>query len=172
MESEPAGPRVPPAPLRGRLVVVRPASLADAPLLASWHAVPEVRRFWDDKAFTEEEMEARLRRPHVDPYIVECDGEPVGYLQAWFRDDEGLCGLDLFLLPSARGRSLGPDAARALARYLVEEADRPRVTVDPYLWNERAIRGWRNAGFRAVEEREADERHPHPWLLMEFDPET
>ena len=172
MERDHAGPRVPPSPLRGRRVVVRPASLVDAPILALWHADPDVRIFWDDHTFTHDEMEGRLQRPHVDPYVVECDGEPVGYLQAWFRDSEEACGLDLFLLPEARGRSLGPDAARTLASYLVERAGRTRVTVDPYVWNERAIRGWWNAGFRAVAEREPDDDHTHRWLLMEFDPEA
>jgi aminoglycoside 6'-N-acetyltransferase len=141
-------------------------------MLARWHADPDVRTFWDDHTFTDDEMEARLRRPHVDPYVVECDGEPIGYLQAWFRDADEVCGLDMFLIPAARGRSLGPEAARTLASYLVDRAGRTRVTVDPYVWNERAIRGWRNAGFRAVAEREPDDDHPHRWLLMEFDPEA
>ena len=163
---------MPAAPLRGRRVVVRPASHDDAPMLARWHADPDVREFWDDKTFTREEIEARLRRPHVDPYVVECDGEPVGYLQAWFRDEDEVCGLDMFLVPAVRGKSLGPEAARTLASYLVERAGQTRVTVDPYVWNERAIRGWRNAGFRAVAEREPDDDHQHRWLLMEFDPEA
>ncbi len=169
MASEDAGSRVPSAPLRGRHVVVRPASLDDAPMLARWHADPDVRTFWDDHTFTPEQLEARLRRPHVDAYVVECDDEPVGYLQAWFGDSADVGGLDMFLIPAARGRSLGPDAARTLAAYLVDHAGRTRVTVDPYLWNERAIRGWRNAGFRAVEEREPDDDHARRWLLMEFD---
>jgi aminoglycoside 6'-N-acetyltransferase len=75
----------------------------------------------------------------------------------------------MFLVPTARGRGYGPDAARALARELIEVAGHPRVTVDPYLWNERAIRGWLKAGFRAVAERPAGEGHVHPWLLMEID---
>ena len=169
MESEHAGSRVPSAPLHGRHVVVRPASLDDAPMLATWHADPDVRTFWDDHTFTREEMETRLRRPHVDAYIVECEGEPVGYLQAWFGDTADVGGLDMFLIPAARGRSLGPDAARTLASYLLAHGGRTRVTVDPYVWNERAIRGWRNAGFHAVEERAPDDDHRHRWLLMEFD---
>ena len=47
-------------------------------------------------------------------------------------------------------------------------AGRTRVTVDPYLWNERAVRGWLKGGFRPVEERGPDDEHLHPWLLMEF----
>ncbi len=45
----------------------------------------------------------------------------------------------------------------------------PQVTVDPYLWNETAIRAWRRAGFRDVEERGPDSEHAAPWLLMEFE---
>ena len=71
-------------------------------------------------------------RPHVDPYIVEADGETVGYLQAWFGDTVDVAGLDMFLIPTARGRSLGPDAARTLAKYLITHAGRKRITVDPY----------------------------------------
>ena len=138
-------------------------------MLVEWHEDPDVRRFWDDHAFTRQELETRLRRPHVDAYVVEAAGEPVGYLQAWFGEAADIGGLDMFLIPSARGRSLGPDAARTLASYLLTKAGRTRVTVDPYLWNESAIRGWRNAGFVPIGEREPDDEHVHRWLLMEFD---
>lgn len=45
-----------------------------------------------------------------------------------------------------------------------------RVTVDPYVWNERAIRAWKKAGFRPVEEREPDDEHSAAWLLMTLEP--
>jgi aminoglycoside 6'-N-acetyltransferase len=161
--------RVPAAPLHGDHVVVRPAALDDSDMLVQWHLDPDVRRFWDGRTFTDDEMAARLARPQVDPYIVEADGEAVGYLQAWFGETGDVCGLDMFLIPTARGRSLGPDAARTLAHYLIAHAGRTRVTVDPYLWNERAVRGWLKAGFRPVQEREPDREHRQRWLLMEFD---
>jgi aminoglycoside 6'-N-acetyltransferase len=163
------GHRIPPAPLHGDHVVVRPATLDDVEMLVRWHLDPDVMRFWDDRTFTENEMAARLERPHVDAYVVEADGEAVGYLQAWFGETVDVGGLDMFLIPTARGRSLGPDAARTLASYLVTHAGRTRVTVDPELWNERAVRGWLKAGFRPVQEREPDHEHRHRWLLMEFD---
>jgi aminoglycoside 6'-N-acetyltransferase len=152
-------------PLRGERVVVRPATAADSHLLAGWHRDPEVARFWDGETFTEEEIVERLRRDDVDAYVVESDGEPVGYLQAWF--EAAACGLDMFLVPAARGRRLGPDAARTLARHLLDTGH-DRVTADPYLWNDGAIRAWERAGFRRVEERAADDDHPHPWLLLEL----
>jgi aminoglycoside 6'-N-acetyltransferase len=158
----------PSTPVHGRIALVRPATEADAEMLASWHADPDVSRFWDGETYTADEVLVRLRRPDVDAYIVEAAGEPLGYLQAWFGDAPEEAGLDMFLVPAARGRGVGPDAARALARHLLSEGGRSRLTVDPYLWNESAIRAWSRAGFRAVEERPPDEDHRDPWLLMAF----
>ena len=152
--------------IRGETTLVRPADDDDVDLLVAWHDDPEVSRYWDDERFTRDEMVVRLHRPDVEAYIVEADGEPVGYLQVWWEDDAG--GIDMFLVPGARGRGLGPDAARAVARHLRGGRGWRRVTVDPYLSNEAAIRAWRRAGFRDVGEQEPDEEHSARWLLMEF----
>jgi aminoglycoside 6'-N-acetyltransferase len=126
---------------------IRPATLDDVPLLVAWHADPEISRYWDDETFTVEQMRARLERDAVDAYILEEDGEPVGYLQAWWEPDEPKRGgLDGFLVPAARGRGIMPTLARRLAEQLLEAGWR-HVTVDPYVSNERAIHGWANAGF-------------------------
>jgi aminoglycoside 6'-N-acetyltransferase len=154
--------------LLGELTVVRAATVADADLIVAWHADPDVARFWDGETFTREEMLDRLARADVDPFVVEADGEPVGYLQAWHEGDDAEGGIDMFLIPRARGRGLGPDAARTLARHLRDARGWRRVTVDPYVWNESAIRAWRRAGFSDVEEREPDEEHTSRWLLMEL----
>jgi aminoglycoside 6'-N-acetyltransferase len=152
--------------LRGEATVIRPAGEHDADLLVRWHADPNVSRYWDDETFTRDEMLDRLRRQDVEAFVVEADGQPIGYLQVWADVDGG--GIDMFLVPEARGRGLGPDAARAVARYLRAERGWRRVTVDPYLWNTAAVRAWERAGFRRVEEREADAEHTAPWLLMDF----
>jgi aminoglycoside 6'-N-acetyltransferase len=163
---------VPPLPLPGELTSVRAATDADAELLVSWHEDPDVARYWDGKTFTHEQMLARLARPHVDPYIIEADGRPIGYLQAWFGTASTDAGLDMFLVPEARGRGLGPDAARTLATYLLQEVEPNRLTVDPYLWNSRAIRAWKKAGFRPVEDRPPDDDHTAAWLLMTTEVKT
>jgi len=155
--------------LHGRLTSIRPATDEDADLLVGWHADPEVSRYWDDETFTRDELLDRLAREQVDPFVVEADGEPVGYLQAWWEDDAPpRGGIDMFLVPQARGRGLGPDAAWTLARHLSEDRGFTRVTVDPYSWNERAIRAWRRAGFVDVETRPADDDHLSEYLLMEW----
>jgi aminoglycoside 6'-N-acetyltransferase len=151
--------------LRGQLTEVRPASEEDVGLLVAWHADPEVARYWDGRTFTEAEMLDRLARPDVDAYIVEAEGRPVGYVQAWREADGG--GLDMFLISDARGRGYGPDAARALATALREQGW-TRITVDPYVWNERAIEAWKRAGFDPVERQPADGEHTADWLLMVF----
>lgn len=156
-------------PLTGELTAVRQATRADADRLVGWHADPAIAEFWDGETFTREEMLVRLTRPDVDAYVIESAGEPVGYLQAWFGESPDECGIDMFLVPTARGRGLGPDAARTLAIYLLRTTGRTRVTVDPYLWNERAVRAWQKAGFRSIEQRERDEGHAHAWLLMAMD---
>ena len=148
--------------VRGRLTALRPAVQEDVGRLVLWHADPEVSRYWDGETFTRSEMEERLARAEVEAWIVEEDAEPVGYLQVHAE------GLDMFLVPSARGRGLGPDAARAMARHLLDERGRARVTVDPYAWNEGAVRAWERAGFVAVSRHEADGEYTAPWILMEF----
>ena len=148
--------------VRGRLTQVRPADADDVDRLVAWHADPEVSRYWDGETFTRREIEERLARADVEAWIVEEAGEPVGYLQVHPE------GLDMFLIPLARGRGLGPDAARAMARHLVDERGRPRVTVDPYAWNEGAIRAWERAGFVEVSRHEVGGGYTAPWILMEF----
>jgi aminoglycoside 6'-N-acetyltransferase len=154
--------------VRGQLTVVRPATDEDVDLLVAWHADPEVSRYWDDETFTPEQMRERLEREPVDAWIIELGGEPVGYLQSWWEEaGPRRGGLDGFLLPDVRGRGLMPDAARALAESLLA-AGWQYVTVDPYAWNEQALRGWANAGFVEVSRHEPDEDHRSEWVLMRF----
>ena len=137
-------------------------------LLVRWHADPEISRYWDDETFTADQISERLARGEVDSWIVEEGGEPVGYLQSWWEEDEPRRGgLDGYLVPGARGRGLMPDAARTLAQKLLADGWQ-YVTVDPYEWNERAIRGWRNAGFVEVSRHAPDEDHRDAWILMRF----
>jgi aminoglycoside 6'-N-acetyltransferase len=158
-------------PVHGVATLVRPATDDDVELLVGWHADPDVSRYWDGETFTRAQMLDRLHREPVDAWIVESNGKPVGYLQSWW-EEEGprRGGLDGFLIPAARGLGLMPDAARALAQRLLDDGWE-YVTVDPYAWNERALRGWRNAGFVPVSRHEPDDDHVAEWILMRFQPE-
>src|SRR5437763_10754947 len=153
------------SPVCGDRTVLRPVTEDDVDLLLRWHADPDVLRFWDGETFTRGSMLVRLAREDVMPYLVLADGEPVGYLQVW---GEGDGGIDMFLAPDVRGRGLGPDAGRAMARHLRDDHGWTRVTVDPYEWNDIAVRAWRNAGFVEVSRHEPDDEHTATWVLMEF----
>ncbi len=151
------------------LTSLRAATEDDIDLLVRWHADPEVARYWDDETYTHDQMRERVGRPDVDAYIVELASEPVGCIEAW-REAERSGGLDMFLIPEARGSRHGPDAARGLATYLRDAQDWIEISVDPYTWNERAIRAWKRAGFIPVGKRPPDEEHTSEWLLMLFRP--
>jgi RimJ/RimL family protein N-acetyltransferase len=151
------------------LLSYRAATEDDVALLVTWHADPEVSRYWDDETFTEDEMRGRLARPDVDMWILMDGGEPVGLLQSWWEPDPPRRGgIDGFLVPSVRGRGVMPAIARQLAADLLGQGW-AEVTVDPYEWNEGAIRSWEKAGFVEVSRGHApDEDHSATWVLMRF----
>ena len=150
------------------LLSYRPATDDDAGMLADWYADPDVSKYWDGHTYDENEVVARLHREDVDAWIVEEDGEAVGYLQSWWEPDPPKRGgLDGFLIPSARGRGLMPGVARRVASDLLAEGW-AEVTVDPYAWNETAVRAWGRAGFVEVSRHPAGEEHTAPWVLMRF----
>jgi hypothetical protein len=61
-----------------------------------------------------------------------------------------------------------PTIARQLAADLLAQGW-AEVTVDPYEWNTRAIRGWEKAGFVQVSRgHPPDEDHSAEWVLMRF----
>jgi aminoglycoside 6'-N-acetyltransferase len=151
------------------LTELREATEADADRLVAWHADPEVSRYWDDETFARDQIIELLDDETVDAWIVESAGEPVGFIQSWWEPGEPRYGgIDMFIVPSARGRGLGPDAARTFAQSLLAEGW-AEVTVDPYLSNQAAIRAWARAGFVAVGARAPDAEHPGPRLKMRFE---
>ena len=94
-------------------------------------------------------------------------GTPVGFIQHAVLEVRGDVGLDMFLVPAARGKGLGPRVARYLAEHLLKTAAGERVTVDPLLGNHQAIAAWRKAGFRE-HSRITSGDHGEPALLMVF----
>src|SRR3954453_20348088 len=94
---------------------LRPGTADDADLLVAWHADTEVARYWDWEVKAQADVLDDLARDDVEAYIVEAEGGPVGYIQAWWEAGGDAAGLDMSLIPGARGRGYGPAAARSLA---------------------------------------------------------
>ena len=154
--------------LHGDRTTLRPVTEDDLDLLTGWFSDPEMYAWWDRRPLSREEVEEKYvgrRRPEVESFIVETDGRAIGYLQYWLDEKPAGGGLDMILLPDSREKGLGPDAARAIVRYLLDELGWERITVDPLIDNTRAIRAWEKTGF--VVEREIDTEEG-PGLLMVY----
>src|SRR4051812_10902938 len=155
--------------IRGGRTSLRSVAPADLDLLAGWLADPGVYEFWggapvDRQTIIREFVNGPAAGAHV--FIVEADKQPIGWIQYWHTNDDpeqDSGGIDMVLLPSARGRGLGPDAARALVNYLIRERGWQRVTVDPALDNPAAMRAWARAGF--VADHEAPDHPDEPALI-------
>jgi aminoglycoside 6'-N-acetyltransferase len=156
----------------GDRVVVRSVSDADLPSLEAVMSCPGVRQWWWD--FDIGEFAVQLRDDDVRPLVVEHAEDVVGYMQYAEQDSRQyhFASIDLALHDRHQGLGYGSDAVRVLARYLFATLGHHRVTIDPAVANERAIRCYERVGFRRVGvmrqyERGADGAW-HDGLLMEL----
>jgi aminoglycoside 6'-N-acetyltransferase len=78
----------------------------------------------------------------------------------------------VFLAEHVQGQSLGTDAVRTLAHYLIHERGHHRLVIDPAADNAAAIRAYEKVGFRPVGVMRQYERLPggewHDGLLMDL----
>ncbi len=113
---------------------------------------PEVARWWGDFDLDRVVAELIVGDPEEIPFVIEHDGEVIGYIQAVEENEPDFrsAGIDLFLRTDAQGRGLGPDAIRTLAAYLLDERGHHRLTIDPAADNMRAIAAYAKVGFRPV----------------------
>jgi aminoglycoside 6'-N-acetyltransferase len=147
-------------------LALRPSTADDIDRLEGWFADPEVYRWWGGRPLSREDVAAKYigrRCPRVESFIVELQGQPIGYIQ-YHLEGPGDAGLDMMLLPESRGQGLGPKAARMLLAHLASARGWTDITVDPAIDNARAIRAWEKAGF--VVEREWPDHPDGPALLM------
>ena len=130
---------------------MRTVTAEDIPTLAAIRATPEVYERWsgDDLAA---EIAGDLAEEGLELLAIEHEGRVVGMIQ-WSAEEDPKyrhAGMDLFLDPSVHGRGLGPDAIRALSRYLIDELGHHRLVIDPAADNVAAIRCYAKAGFKPV----------------------
>ena len=156
----------------GERVVVRSVTDNDLAALESVMACPGVRAWWWD--FEIGKFAAEPPDPDSVALVIEHDGEVIGYMQ--FSEEESIqyrsAGIDLALHDDHQGVGYGRDAVRTLARYLFEIRGHHRITIDPAVANERAIRCYEGVGFRPVGVMRQYERGPdgswHDGLLMDL----
>jgi aminoglycoside 6'-N-acetyltransferase len=161
--------------IEGRLVTLRPPTLADAPVLAGILAEPSVARWWPnyDLGRVVQEMIEDVE-PDEEAYVIEHDGRVVGYIQLAEENEPEFrhASIDLFLATTSQGRGLGPDAIRAVAAELIDGRGHHRLTIDPAAANVHAIAAYAKVGFRPVGRlRRYQQVAPGEWidgLLMEL----
>ena len=157
-------------------MTLRPLASADVPRLAEIAAEPEVAHWW--LGVTEQDLRELVESDKDElVFAIELDGEPIGLVQAGeeLDPDYRRASIDLFLGTDWQGHGLGADTVRTLARWLFEERGHHRITIDPALANERAIRAYERVGFKRVGvmrryERGRDGRW-HDGLLLDLLPE-
>ena len=93
-----------------------------------------------------------LAEEGTETFVIEHDGQVAGAIQ-WHAEEEPdyrHAGIDIYLDPALRGRGLGTDAVRTLARHLIVDLGHHRLVIDPAADNAAAIRCYSKVGFRPV----------------------
>ena len=136
--------------LQGERLTLRPVEDGDLDAIAEIVVSPGVREWWGpvgDRDKVREEL-----RGDDAAFAIEVDGELAGWLSVTEESDPDWrhAALDIVLGPSYQDRGLGSEALRAVIRGLVDERGHHRLTIDPNVDNERAIRAYAAVGFRRV----------------------
>ena len=137
-----------------------PASEIDWPLISRWLRRPDIEDWWGPAASTEAEIRAALEQTAAICRIVEWDGAAVGYAHAvdasiWgeaLPDDlkPGTWDLDIFIASEHhRGLGIGAAALAKLRDEVFATTLALAVAVFQSIANERAVRAYERAGFRA-----------------------
>jgi aminoglycoside 6'-N-acetyltransferase len=139
--------------LHGDRVVLRPLAEADVPRIVELGSHPEVARWW--RGLTTEHVLGKARGDDEEGAVVFAivvDGDVAGMIQYYDETDEEFrhASIDLFLGAPYHDRGLGTDTVRTMVRHLIEDRGHHRLTIDPALDNDRAIRVYEKAGFRRV----------------------
>lgn len=148
--------------LKGRLVRLRPATMADRTMVHAWSYAPDVARWlhlsdppsktldawgedWEDHYF----LDGGGERGRM--YLILRDEEPVGVIAHSDVDARRRVEIDLWLASAAHfGRGYGPDAIEVLVAFLQAERGVRTFMMQPSARNPRAIRAYEKAGFVRV----------------------
>ncbi len=161
--------------LRGDRATIRAGRPEDLPLLHAILSEPSVTCWWGEPDPTER-LAADLRGEGDSGVllVIEAAGTVAGGIY-YTEETEPMyrhAGIDIFLGAAVQGRGFGREAVALVARFLIEERGHHRLTIDPAVANERAIRCYRSVGFRPVGVMRRYERGPdgtfHDGLLMDM----
>lgn len=122
---------------------VRPATVADAPLLAALHAVGGGDRPW-----SADEYRTLLARPQTLAWLGVADGKPAGFLLATQMADEAEI-YEVVVAPAQRRRGLGRALMAALTNH-AKAAGTRKIHLEVAADNAAARALYEGCGYQAV----------------------
>jgi aminoglycoside 6'-N-acetyltransferase len=142
------------------MVILRPAILADAPLLRRWDEQPHVIAS-DPKDDWNWEQELAHTPDWREQLMAEVGGRPIGFIQIidpareethyWGDCTPNLRAIDIWIGEAADlGRGYGTQMMRLALARCFKDAVVTAVLIDPLADNVRAIRFYQRLGFRVV----------------------
>lgn len=150
-------------------VRLRRTTLDDFDVVAALFRDPGFYADWGGAMKSDEQIAAGYlggRFPDVECFLIEEAGAVVGFAQIHVADDGGEGGgMDLVLLPHARGRGIGSVVVRVLADLVRVERRWRRFTVDPDVSNNSGVNFWAKAGFVAERVVYDDAGRPPYWIM-------
>ena len=126
---------------------LQPLDVAHAAPLRALHQQPGVSRWWGPM-----EAEFPFDEPESSRYAIVVGGTIAGLVQhgeeSW--PDNRYAYIDIFVGDEFAGRGIGTEAMRRVVRMLIEDHGHHRITIDPAVENEPAIRSYEKVGFQRV----------------------
>jgi aminoglycoside 6'-N-acetyltransferase len=167
--------------LVGQLVTVRPGTLNDLGPLLDVRTHDAVTRWWGPPDPPEVMIHELIGG---DPdggdtvlLVLEVNGEVAGGIQYSEEPDPQYrhAGIDIFVGAPWQGRGVGTEAVWLVARFLFDDRGHHRLTIDPSVENEPAVRTYLAVGFQPVGIMRRYEQGPdgswHDGLLLDLLPE-
>jgi len=128
-------------------VALAPLDVAHVAPLRALHQQPGVTRWWGPM-----EPDFPFDEPESSRYAILVGGVVAGLVQhgeeSW--PDNRHAYIDVFVGDEFANRGIGTEVVRRVIRMLIEEHGHHRITIDPAVENEAAIRSYEKAGFRRV----------------------
>jgi aminoglycoside 6'-N-acetyltransferase len=145
------------------MITLRPATLADAPVLRLWDEDPDVLGS-DPNDEWNWDLELARTPQWREQLIAELDGRPIGLIQIidpleeethyWGDCEPNLRAIDIWIGEAQdRGRGYGTAMMVAALQRCFAQPEVKAVIIDPLVSNTRAIVFYQRLGFRPVEQR-------------------
>lgn len=136
-------------PLIGDRVIVRDMAPDDGAALLAMRREPEIACWWgrgpDDWPSELDSGEQLL--------TILVRDELAGHIELYEEVEDPnwrFATLDIFIRPDLIGQGYGSEALRVVIDYLIEQRGHHRITIDPAIDNEAAIRSYTKVGFEPV----------------------